>query len=44
MGGHDLHTKISKGHNSIKTVGGALVTILVLSTSSDGVLQLKQVL
>ena len=33
--------KISKGHNSVKNVGG--VTILFLCTSSDGGLYLKKV-
>ena len=34
--------KFSKGHNSVNNVGGVMV--LVLSTSSDGVLYLYQVL
>ena len=34
--------KFSKGHNSVKSVGGAMV--LVLSTLSDSVLYLYQVL
>ena len=33
--------KISKGHNSVKNVGG--VSVLVLCTSSDDVLYLYQV-
>ena len=34
--------KFSKGHNSVNSVGGVMV--LILSTSSDGVLYLYQVL
>ena len=34
--------KFSKGHNSVNSVGGIMV--LVLSTSSDGVSYLYQVL
>ena len=33
LSGEDLHTKIYKGHNRVKTEGG--VTIHALCTSSD---------
>ena len=36
--GHDFHCKISKGHNSVKNIGG--VTVLFLRTSSDSSLYL----
>ena len=32
--GHNFHTKISKGHNSVQHVGR--VTVLFVCTSSDG--------
>ena len=39
--GHDFHKKKSKGHNSVKDVGG--VSVLVLCISSDDGLYLYQV-
>ena len=35
--------KFSKGHNSVNSVGGVMVTVLVLSKFSDSVLYLYQV-
>ena len=41
LGGHDCHSELPKGHNSVKKVGG--VTNLVFYTLSDNVLYLYHV-